>query len=297
MSKADNITIQPSKRYPGRHDTPESLRLQAQHDLVRSSLGGKLILCPINLNRSNLRILDSGTADGFFLYDLWRTEIPTGESRETISLIGTDIAPYPELTGLPHNISLHKHDIFKDWPTEWQGSFDLVHQRAVMANTGTIEEAMSVVRRLIQLVKPGGWIQLVDGQMPSNTEIEVNDPASQRLFKMLGQLLESRGMDPAQGTRLEEILRRAGEGGLLEEESIEAKSGTSRLGKGEVVGRQTSKVQLEGLWESAGKAFEIMPEPPISKEAWKVLKEELSTEAEKSGIDMYWHAAWGRKKA
>ena len=41
-----------------------SRRLLDQHDVVVDALGGSLILPPLQLSGSNLKILDSGTADG-----------------------------------------------------------------------------------------------------------------------------------------------------------------------------------------------------------------------------------------
>jgi hypothetical protein len=41
----------------------EASRLAKQHDVIKDAMGG-LILAPIDLSRSGLRILDSGTADG-----------------------------------------------------------------------------------------------------------------------------------------------------------------------------------------------------------------------------------------
>jgi hypothetical protein len=41
----------------------EASRFAKQHDMIKDAMDG-LILAPIDLSRSGLRILDSGTADG-----------------------------------------------------------------------------------------------------------------------------------------------------------------------------------------------------------------------------------------
>lgn len=45
------------------YHSEEVARLAAQHEVFLDFMG-KLVVAPVNLNRQNLRILDSGTADG-----------------------------------------------------------------------------------------------------------------------------------------------------------------------------------------------------------------------------------------
>lgn len=48
-------------------NSDESTRLQNQHEVLKDEMGG-LVLAPVDLVASSLRILDSGTADGNLLY-------------------------------------------------------------------------------------------------------------------------------------------------------------------------------------------------------------------------------------
>jgi hypothetical protein len=45
-----------------------------------------------------------------------------------------------------------------DWPAELKGTFDLVHSRLALPGAGT-NPPRDVVQRLVDLVKPGGYIQ------------------------------------------------------------------------------------------------------------------------------------------
>ena len=138
----------PTDKYPGPRDASEAVRLRAQHDLCKAAHGG-LVQCPIDLSRPNLRILDSGTADGYWLYDL----LQENPALKTAELIGTDIAPFKEGTfERPSNIKLMRQDMLAEWPKEWEGSFDFVHQRNAMANTGNWETGVQTMRKLIKLV-------------------------------------------------------------------------------------------------------------------------------------------------
>lgn len=42
----------------------EVKRLEQQHPVIKASMGGRLILAPIDFGRKDMRILDSGTSDG-----------------------------------------------------------------------------------------------------------------------------------------------------------------------------------------------------------------------------------------
>ena len=190
--------------YPGERSSKETARLRTQHNLVKGTFGG-LILCPVDLSRPGVRILDSGTADGYFLYDL-RSQLAHPDSAE---LIGTDIAGYPDTVRLPDNIKLYRQNILEDWPKEWEGTFDFVHQRACMTNAPTYEQGVKVMERLIKLLKPGGWIQIVDGSMPGEP-IEENDAPMLKIFKTIGAFLKGAGMDISDTKNIFEMLEAAG---------------------------------------------------------------------------------------
>jgi hypothetical protein len=81
----------------------------------------------------------------------------------THTYVGTDITEsyFPAPSTLPKNISLHVQSITKPWPVEWNSSFDLVHQRFALPAAGK-DGIANAVKNLVGLVKPGGWIQLID---------------------------------------------------------------------------------------------------------------------------------------
>lgn len=279
----------PNDKYPALRTTSEARRLRAQHELCTAAVGG-LILTPIDFARPDLRILDSGTADGYFLVDLY-SHLPQA-TRDSAELIGTDIASYPEPVDfkLPPNVKLSKQNILEPWPESWKGSFDLVCQRNTMANAGNFETAVDVVRKLAELVKPGGHIQLVDGLMPV-ADIMDDDPPSQKLFKTMGNFLKSRGLDTTMGWRLSEMLEKAG---VVEVQKTE---GLSRLGRGaEGSLKEAGYVQLYGLESACQGVLENMPQDkrPITVEQWRKLAADLLAEAEETGVDMTWYGAWGK---
>lgn len=55
------------------------------------------------------------------------------------------------------------HNIAHEWPVDMKSTFDLVHQRLTLP--GAVPTSLSqVIRQLFGLLKPGGWIQLVEAE-------------------------------------------------------------------------------------------------------------------------------------
>lgn len=269
--------------YPGERTIVETSRLHTQHNLVVAALDG-LILCPADLSRPSLRFLDVGTADGYFLSQL-RSQLPHPDST---TLVGTDIAPYPD-PAVPITI----HNFKTPFPDDWKESFDFVQMPACLANSPG-DEAVGLIRRLLELVKPGGWLQLVDGTMQTGALLETDRP-SMKLFKIMGNFLSSLGMDACQGPRVAELLREAG-GEIVDGDSAGAKSAAVRIGKGAERGLETEGWNwIRGTFAVLGNALSKVENPLLAVEDLKKFKLDVLEEAEKEGFDLMWYAAWARK--
>ncbi|KAL7823177.1 hypothetical protein V8C26DRAFT_435428 [Trichoderma gracile] len=280
----------PDPQYPDFHDAAEARRLRVQGHLAVNALGGNLILCPLDTSSKGLRILDSATADGHFL-TLVREQL---DHPETAELIGTDIAELPPLE-MPSNITLTKQDILRPWPEKWEAYFDFVHQRTALSVTGDMERAVDAVRRLIALLKPGGWIQIVDTTLPLG-EVEEGDKAFVKLLKLIAWSAARLGLNLTLSKSTTEILKRAGDGVLR---NIGERQSVSILGKGadskelEEMGYE----ELEGMHRAAIMHLQDMPEEerPMTFEELEMLWREVLREAEAGECSMPWYAAWGQK--
>ena len=287
--------------YPDwRHDA-EADRLYVQQCLMLNAFGGKLLLCPLDTTRPNLRILDSGTANGQFLYSLIEDGHITHP--ETAELIGTDIKPFRDTIGLPRNITISTQDILKPWPSEWDGNFDLVHMRNTLANTGTFDGAVSAVRRLVDLVKTGGggYIQLVDGKMTGGPIDEVHDPPSIKLFKIMHDLISLRGMNVTLGGSVDKILSVAatGDDGVIKLKNFGSFTAVSVCGKGAAT-KQLEEMgyrQIQGLYDGAMFLMRMAPQDkrPVTLEQLEDLFPDLMREAEEGGVKIAWYAAWAER--
>ncbi|KAH0593814.1 hypothetical protein MHUMG1_08566 [Metarhizium humberi] len=168
-------------------------------------MGGKLLVAPANLDLPNLRILDSGTAQANWLLDL-AAVVP-----DTARLVGTDIATgqFPPEAQRPSNMTLQTQSIFEPWDKSMVGSFDIVHQRFVLAACRSDEQAQRAVASLVTLAKPGGWIELHEGNMLSIQEGEAHR-AMMRFRDIAVAAWASIGQLPDPGVRLAGWLRGAG---------------------------------------------------------------------------------------
>jgi gliotoxin biosynthesis N-methyltransferase len=79
-----------------------------------------------------------------------------------------------------------------------------------MTNAPAYEEGVKVMERFIRLVKPGGWIQIVDGAVPTEP-IEENDTPNMKIFKTSGQFLQHYGLNPMAGKQGFEMMEKAGD--------------------------------------------------------------------------------------
>ncbi|KIW99789.1 uncharacterized protein Z518_10717 [Rhinocladiella mackenziei CBS 650.93] len=255
--------------YPSTRNIPESARLKAQSDLITDVAGG-LILCPIDLAASSLRILDSGTGDGQFLAQL-RSRLAHPDSA---TVVGTDVASSE--SGLPSFVEWHKQNINTEWPSEWQGTFDLVHQRNVLFVAGGFDRAVKAATRLAKLVKPGGWIQIVEGHMP-NAPISESDRPHIKMTEISGQFLNLGGFDTAPSTRLPELLKESDE-----LQSIRGLELSTRIGMGakdEL--REARRIWLKAFGNGLGNGLaQIGDKAPMGQAEFYDLMDQVEWEAE-----------------
>lgn len=91
----------------------------------------------------------------------WIRDIARSSGSATHELYGTDINGTGFPADPPSGTVYMEQDINQPWPEDWLDRFDLVHQRLVLVGGGTKQK--EAVESLGKLVKPGGWIQLIEG--------------------------------------------------------------------------------------------------------------------------------------
>ncbi|KAJ5665120.1 uncharacterized protein N7477_007568 [Penicillium maclennaniae] len=266
-------------RHQGEYD-----RLRTQHDLVKAAMNGKLLYCPADLTKPDLHVLDSATAEGTWLIDLAQS-VPS-----TATLYGTDIAPQhfvPE-NERPSNVHLSPHSIFDAWPAEFQNSFDVVHQRFVLT-VGSNETAQEAVKLLFSCVKPGGWIELHEGNMLSIQE-GPEHAAFMKFRDIMVNAWAAIGNQPSPGSFLVPWLKSAGAVDIQESvQTIKVGAASENKEQGE-----RAVTVLLYLLDGMKKMLCGKPGQPDSND-FDDLRKELEVELRTVGNVYYYHLAWAQK--
>jgi hypothetical protein len=184
-------------------------------------------------------------------------------------------------------MSLRVQSIIRPWPETDRNAFDLVHQRMGLFATGN--QLYTAITGLVSLVKPGGWLQLVDADL-TGPEAEKDSPmaTSVRLIKtLLGKSVH--GSD-AYAANLSRILEGCG---LI---SVEQQVIDARLGalnpKVELVEKSTASFvhATEGMIAAARDVPAIASEFDLDN----IVAEMKRGLEQKGSLFRYW-VVWGQK--
>lgn len=129
-------------------------------------------------------------------------------------LVATDIdlGPSAHLT-LP-NATFLRHDILIDplEPLGGPGSFDFVHARFFLQHVYAHED--SAIRRMVELLKPGGWLMIEDSDAATMAAGDPDHPLSEAYDQLMAgstaRMRQARIVDPAPGRGLPSRFRKAG---------------------------------------------------------------------------------------
>ncbi|KAM5543800.1 hypothetical protein V8D89_002417, partial [Ganoderma adspersum] len=166
------------------------------NDAIRQFFGGRLSFAPLE-ELQPTAILEIGSGTGSWT-------IQAAQTFPKARVIAVDQNPIPPRP-LPSNVEFHKLNITTEaFPFEDE-TFDIVHARLVLMH---VPGAIDILRRAIQLLKPGGWI-LVEDPDDSNM-VDGGKPLGPGMSAFVGgwsELLRSRGAEPNFGRYLENELR------------------------------------------------------------------------------------------
>ncbi|KAL8901480.1 MAG: hypothetical protein Q9207_005178 [Kuettlingeria erythrocarpa] len=115
---------------------------------------------------SGARIADIGTGTCIWPIDIVRElQFPV-----TVDAIDISLAQCPPPSWLPENINLIAHDVHQPFPVQMQGKYDLVHVQNWLCIWRT-ESSGELIRNLLSLLKPGGYIQWSEQDPDANRAI------------------------------------------------------------------------------------------------------------------------------
>ncbi|KAL3495139.1 hypothetical protein BJX62DRAFT_233785 [Aspergillus germanicus] len=147
-------------------------RLNLQHYWIEESLG--YLLHPDIPVPENAKVADIATGTG--IWPLSFSRLPSIPS--TVQIHGFDItdAMFPPADWLPANVSLRTLDILQPIPDELKGQYDVVCIRyfGVLIRNN---EPEFVLRNLVDMLKPGGYIQWMESDIYNQTVVKsTNSP-------------------------------------------------------------------------------------------------------------------------
>ncbi|KAL5001146.1 S-adenosyl-L-methionine-dependent methyltransferase [Aspergillus recurvatus] len=199
-----------SETYPLARDSTESTRLNNQHSFIVEAVGG-LIDSAVPLENIT-SIADVGTGTGIWLHevrDFLKSKVPNKEHR---TFHGFDIsaAQFPDPP--PKDVSFSCQDILKPFPPEHHGRYDLVHVR-LLVTAFPEKDYETAVRNLVEILKPGGFIQWTDlncASLSSPTSTDLTDPRSSFLASTWLKFLESKRLAVDAPASLTDVFEKAG---------------------------------------------------------------------------------------
>lgn len=175
------------------HRAVEIDRLDVQHYALRAALGADYV-APLG---HPAEILDVGCGTGQWAYELC-VEFPAA------LVVGFDLQPSKR--PWPPGYRCVQGNLLQGLPFR-DDRFDFVHQRAMISGI-PVQSWPTVCRDLVRVVRPGGWVELVE----CPPWFESAGPLTSRVCGMLQRILLARGLDSA-GTvvaSLDDHLSRSG---------------------------------------------------------------------------------------
>ncbi|KAI9872806.1 MAG: hypothetical protein M1830_001176 [Pleopsidium flavum] len=249
----------------------EYARLGIQHTLHMDAMGGELVKVPDLPKNVPIKILDSATGDGRWMVDV-------AAVYPSATLLGTDIIPkhFTQIKGLPARISFEIQSVLEPWPLDDQSAFDLVHQRFCFASFKP-EDSAAATKRLFNLVKPGKFIQLVDGDLLGFDRD--GHPAFAKMMDFIERAFAQGGMNPIPGRSLKPWLEAAGATDVVAQEyefGLGVKAGTPEKQK------QTT-ANIMGMIDNFAMIGSKMPNYWYTADDFKKLRQELAAELQTQG--------------
>lgn len=194
--------------YIEQEDTSSDVgRLTIYHLGFKQAADGTLIFAPLDFSVAPRTVLDVGTADGLWMRDV-QSSLPS-PPYGVHSFTGTDINVSFFPANSPPNIKFVKYDINAPVPLDLIGTFDFVHLRMILIAAGSGSSQRAVLGEHLNLVKPGGWVQIGDCDRICPTS-EVENPHYHDMFACIRAVCQASGADPLEASKMKMWLEEAG---------------------------------------------------------------------------------------
>lgn len=189
----------PDAPYQLPKDLTDLKRLDFQHFILRQALRGNYV-APIQPGEGS-QILDVGTGTG-------RWAIEMAQIFPQAQVFGVDLEESRDITGQRPSTPLNYHfqvgNVLQGLPF-LEGNFDFVHQRLLVTGI-PFARWNEVIRELIRVTKPGGWIEMVE----AGSTFVNSGAATAQWSAWSNALMRPAGIDVYQITQLSAIVQQNG---------------------------------------------------------------------------------------
>lgn len=285
-------------------------RLDLQHRCIHDA-NPQFVYAPLDLSKGGYRILDQATGSGkptipflshdphFVVFNFLQCAIADNvvagiwirDAREAAGAdnewVGTDIEAQWFPKEMPADTTYQRQSMTEPWPQEWIESFDLVHSRMALPGVG-VTPLENAVKNLIGLVKPGGWIQLV--------EMEWNDwkmgPEGTILRNAIKELFTT--VSAGQGVDLrEKLIPMFKEAGLENIDYTIIKTPFGAHASDKI--RSASEASLFATAMGVSMTTKMLPPISIPREQLDAMPQKALDEAKKEGWECQQFVLWAQK--
>ncbi|KAJ3898835.1 hypothetical protein F5879DRAFT_576726 [Lentinula edodes] len=193
-----------SKQYLLPADNVETQRLNTQHNMIVNAFGGKLFVAPTNLTTGD-RVLESAAGSGIWALEFFEKNRTEGVTLD-IECIDISSAQFPSTH--PSEVHFSVNSVVNLPNPDWTDTFSFAHQRLLVA---AMNDTLwrSAVAELFRVVKPGGWVELVEIEAQDFSTWSVG-PNSTKLASLINALYGGKGVIGDLSVYLPVILKEAG---------------------------------------------------------------------------------------
>lgn len=254
-------------------DKREIDRLNRQHFLLKLAAGGQNYFVPVTKPR---RILDVASGTG-----IWGREVARHFGQAVVWNLDKDEAVYQQaqrVSGFfPRNWRFASWSYPAALPFA-DGFFDYVHAR-FMALVIPAAGWPAMIREMLRVVRPGGYIGLMEGGLYQTVSPTMN------LLQEAGiRLLSGYGLEPNAGPRLAEWAREAGVVNLQQRQIVVGKTPKQR------------EPFIENTCAAVRDASQtLLSAGAFSREGLEAMQDDLPLELKAVGITITFYAVYGQK--
>lgn len=218
---------------------------------------------------------------------IWIRDVRQATGNASNTWVGTDIEESYFPTTPPSDTSYYRQSMTEPWPVDWRGSFDLVHSRMALPGVG-LHPLGDVVRNLVALVKPGGWIQLVEMNWNGWEGGQKLGLLHDAMKQLLAMVTSGQGVD--MGLRVTAMLEDAGMTNL-QHKIVSVPLGAKA--KDEV--QDTSLQSMFATASFARDTLKKLPPIDIASEELESMPDALVKELKEDGGEFRLFAVWAQK--